>query len=97
MKFNLQRLRYERLSRKVSQEEIAHALNINRTSYYKKENGDIKISVEEFAKILDVLGIPQTAAGNFFDQNVPEREQVVADQQDAKNETSAALEQQNTA
>lgn len=71
MRFNLQRLRYERLSRKFSQEEMAQALNINRSSYYKKENGDIKISVEEFAKILEVLSIPQKEAGNFFEQNVP--------------------------
>lgn len=66
MRFNLQRLRYERLSRKVPQDAIASALNINRSSYHKKENGKIKISVEEFAVILDVLKIPQTEAGNFF-------------------------------
>ncbi|GIP17804.1 hypothetical protein J40TS1_34460 [Paenibacillus montaniterrae] len=75
MKFNLQRLRFERLSRKVSQEDMAQALNINRTSYHKKENGKIKISVEEFATMLEVLNIPQSEAGHFFEQNVPEREQ----------------------
>lgn len=75
MRFNLQRLRYERISRKVSQEQMAHELGINRTSYHKKEMGKIKISVEEFAKILEVLNIPQSNAGYFFEQNVPEREQ----------------------
>lgn len=74
MTFNLQKLRYERLSRKISQEEVAKALGINRTSYYKKENGDIKISVEEFSVILTVLGIPHSEAGNFFTRNVPVRE-----------------------
>lgn len=75
MRFNLQRLRYERISRKVSQEQMAHALGINRTSYHKKEMGKIKISVEEFAKILEVLNIPQSDAGYFFEQIVPIREQ----------------------
>jgi len=74
MKFNLQRLRFERLSRKVSQEEVAQALGINRSSYHKKENGSIKISVEEFAKILELLKIPEREAGYFFVQNVPDRE-----------------------
>jgi transcriptional regulator with XRE-family HTH domain len=91
VKFDLQRLRYERLSRRVSQEEMAQALNINRTSYYKKENGDIKISVEEFAKILEVLGIPQTEAGNFFGINVPKREQDVPNQQNTHDETRATV------
>lgn len=75
MTFDLQKLRYERLSRKVSQSEVAKALGINRTSYYKKENGDIKISVEEFSTILTVLDIPHSEAGNFFTQKVPKREQ----------------------
>lgn len=78
MKFNLQRLRYERLSRKISQEKMAEALNINRSSYHKKENGDIKISVEEFGIILDTLDIPQSEIVNFFTFIVPEREQTTA-------------------
>lgn len=77
MRFNLQRLRFERISRKVSQEHMAQELGINRTSYHKKEMGKIKISVEEFAKILEVLNIPQSNAGYFFDQIVPERERKV--------------------
>ncbi|WP_158630194.1 helix-turn-helix domain-containing protein [Cohnella sp. AR92] len=78
MVFNLQRLRYERLSRKVTEQKMAETLNINRSSYHKKENGNIKISVEEFGKILEVLGIPQTEAGIFFTLSFPEREQTTA-------------------
>lgn len=94
MGFNLQRLRYERLSRKVSQEEVATALSINRSSYHKKENGDIKISVEEFSEILNVLGIPHSEAGNFFTQNVPEREQNREQSfiQRSRDETCVAIE-----
>lgn len=74
MNFNLQRLKYERMSRKISQDEMAKAIGVVRSTYHKKENGDIKISVEEFSKILDVLEIPQSDAGIFFDLNVPKRE-----------------------
>lgn len=74
MTFNLQKLRYERLSRNKSQQELAAALGLNRSTYIKKENGDIKISVEEFGIILDELGIPHEEAGNFFVSFVPNRE-----------------------
>ncbi len=77
MTFNLQKLRYERLSRKISQDDVAKALGINRSSYYKKENGDIKISVNEFSTILTTLKIPANEAGNFFVHEVPEREQSI--------------------
>lgn len=78
MKFNLQKLRYERLSRQISQQDVASALNISRSSYHKKETGKIKISVEELGIILDTLGIPESEVVNFFDRNVPEREQQTA-------------------
>jgi transcriptional regulator with XRE-family HTH domain len=76
--FNLQKLRYERLSRQVSQEEIASALNISRSYYHKKETGKAKMTVEEFAKVVEVLGIPENEIRNFFTLNVPKREQNTA-------------------
>lgn len=78
MEFNLQKLRYERLSRQIPQEKVAAALNISRSSYHKKETGKIKISVEEFGIILDVLGIPESEIVNFFIRRVPKREQDTA-------------------
>lgn len=74
MKFNLQKLRYERMSRKISQVEMAEALNVSRSSYAKRESGDVKISVDEFTIIINKLGIPEKEAINFFAFNVPERE-----------------------
>lgn len=76
MTFNLQKLRYERLSRKITQEEMAKAIGVTRPTYHKKENGLIKISVEEFSILLNVMGIPPSEAGNFFTHNVPERERI---------------------
>lgn len=74
MNFNLQRLKFERLSRNISQQEMAKALGISRNAYYKKESGRIKITVEEFSVIMDKLGIPSKNAGIFFTFDVPERE-----------------------
>lgn len=78
MQFNLQKLRYERLSRQISQEEVASALNISRSYYHKKETGKAKMTVDEFAKVLEVLDIPETEVPKFFTLNVPEREQNTA-------------------
>jgi len=76
MKFNLQKLRYERLSRRVSQVEMAEALNIPRSSYYKREVGTTNITVQEFSTIISYLEIPEHEVMNFFTQEVPERELV---------------------
>ena len=78
MHFDLQRLRYERMSRKISQEKVADALGVKRSTYHKKENGLIKIGVEEFGIILDVLKIPHEELGIFFTTKVPEREQITS-------------------
>jgi transcriptional regulator with XRE-family HTH domain len=73
--FNLQKLKYERLSRNISAEKVGDALGISANAYYKKESGSSNISVEEFGVILDTLGIPEKNAGIFFTFNVPEWEQ----------------------
>lgn len=75
MQFNLQKLRYERMSRQISQEEVAAALNISRSYYHKKETGKAKMTVDEFGKVVEVLGIPESEIINFFTRNVPKREQ----------------------
>lgn len=73
MKFNLQKLRFERMSRLISQEQVASALGISRSYYHKKETGKAKMTVDEFGLVVDVLGIPKSEVVNFFSQNVTER------------------------
>jgi len=73
-KFNLQRLKFERLSRNISAEKVGKALGISANAYYKKESGMNNISVEEFGVILKALGIPERNAGIFFTFNVPDWE-----------------------
>ena len=78
MQFNLQRLRFERMSRLIPQEKVAEALGISRSYYHKKETGKAKMTIEEFGIIIDVLGIPKNEIINFFTTDVPEREQDTA-------------------
>ena len=78
MRFNLQKLRYERLSRQISQDVVASALKISRSYYHKKETGKAKMTVDEFAKVLEVLEIPESEVPKFFTLEVPKREQNTA-------------------
>jgi len=78
MQFNLQRLRFERMSRLIPQEKVAEALGISRSYYHRKETGKAKMTIEEFGIIIDVLGIPKNEIINFFTTEVPEREQNTA-------------------
>lgn len=73
--FNLQKLKYERLSRNVSAEKVGEHLGISANAYYKKESGASNISVEELGSILKALDIPERNAGIFFTFNVPDWEQ----------------------
>lgn len=66
-KFNLQKLRRERMARGVTQEQMANALSLTKSSYHQKEAGVTKISIEEFATILDVLFIPESRCMSFFE------------------------------
>lgn len=75
MNFNLQKLRYERMSRRITQEEMARELGVTRSSYIKRENGSVKISVEEFSLIIKRLDIPSEDVAIFFTNDVPIREQ----------------------
>lgn len=72
--FSLQRLKFERLSRNISQKEMADSLGISANAYYKKESGRLNITVEELSVLLKTLGIPEEDAGIFFNFIVPERE-----------------------
>lgn len=57
MKFDLQRLKGERVARGITQAEMAHKIGISTNAYWRKENGERDIGMEEFVKILNVLGI----------------------------------------
>lgn len=75
-KFDLSRLKAERVARNLDQEEMAKRLGMSRSSYSKRENGKIDISVDELAKIIQVLGMSKNNLSLFFTQNVPNKQQI---------------------
>lgn len=64
--FDLQRLRFERVSRKYPVDELSTLLGISRNAYYKKERGATNITVKELAVILTALQIPRSEIQLFF-------------------------------
>lgn len=73
LKLDLNRLKAERIAKGWDQAEFAHKLGMSRTSYSKRENGLVNISIKELAKMMSVLGFNKDKISIFFTQNVPER------------------------
>lgn len=77
MTINLRRLKAERIASGLTQDEVAHKMGWKtRTPYAKRENGIVSIGADELAKITVILGLPMEKITIFFDQEVPEREQL---------------------
>ena len=79
MTINLKRLKAERIASGMTQDEVAHRMGWKtRTPYAKRENGIISIGADELAKITLIFGLPMEKITIFFDNSVPEREQLLA-------------------
>lgn len=74
MKFNLRRLRAERVAKGLTQAELASKIGISRSAYVLKENGDRDIGIDEFTRILDALGFTKDQLPLFFDKSVHKKE-----------------------
>ena len=67
MNIDLHRLKAARITRGVTQLEIAKSLGWkSRSTYTKREIGIVDIGVDEFLKILEVLNISSDDAYLFF-------------------------------
>lgn len=76
MKLDVKRLKAERVAKGLSQEEMASKMGWNsRTPYVKRELGIIDIGVDEFLKMIKILGYTENNLSIFFKKDVPEREQ----------------------
>lgn len=64
--FNLIKIKEERLSKGVSLTDMARRMEMSPGAYSKKENGHIRFNVDDLAKYLEVLNIPQKKCGIFF-------------------------------
>jgi len=74
VEFDVMRLKAERIAKGLTQEDVANALGVTRSWYAMKENGRRNITMEEFSKILDVLGYDSSYVHIFFKLNVAKRE-----------------------
>lgn len=75
MSLDLNRLKAERVAKGLTQEEMAQKMGwTSRGPYTKRESGDIDIGVNEFLKIISILGYSKEQAGIFFTDSVPEKE-----------------------
>lgn len=45
----------KRLERKISQQELAHLMHMEQSTYSRRESGDTKISTHEWKKLADLL------------------------------------------
>ncbi|CCI85319.1 hypothetical protein FC52_GL000886 [Lactobacillus pasteurii DSM 23907 = CRBIP 24.76] len=70
MEFDLKRLKAERVAQGLTQAELAHKIGISTNTYWKKENGQRDIGIDEFIKIMSVLGFSKEQLPLFFTKNV---------------------------
>jgi len=69
---DLQRVKAERVARGITSEFMSNKLGYkSRSSYSKRENGDIPLEVNTLLEIAEILGYPFI---NFFTPIVPESE-----------------------
>ncbi len=74
LKLDLNRLRAERIAKGWDQAEFAHKLGMSRTSYSKRENGLVNISINELTRMMSLLGFNKDKISIFFTQSVPKGE-----------------------
>ncbi|WP_194747652.1 helix-turn-helix domain-containing protein [Staphylococcus chromogenes] len=68
--FNVRRMKAERIARGISLTDMAKEMGMTPGTYSKKENGHIRITVDDLAKMFEVLNIPETDCGIFFTNKV---------------------------
>lgn len=75
LKFDLKRLKAERVANGLTQEDMSKGMGYkSKSTYSRKENGHALIGVDEFAKMIDILGYDKDQMSLFFTLKVDNRE-----------------------
>ena len=75
MRLDITRLKAERIAKGLSQEDMAFKMGwTSRTPYAKRELGLVDIGVDEFLKMISILGYSEKDISLFFKKDVLERE-----------------------
>lgn len=68
--FNIKRMKAERIAKGISLHDMAKKMDMTPGTYSKKENGHIRINVDDLAKVIEILDLPQDQCGIFFTYKV---------------------------
>ncbi|MDW4149029.1 helix-turn-helix transcriptional regulator [Staphylococcus saprophyticus] len=68
--FNIRRMKAERIAKGISLKEMSEKMEMTQGTYSKKENGHIRINVDDLAKVFEILNLSQDECGIFFTQTV---------------------------
>lgn len=68
--FNVKRMKAERIAKGISISDMAKKIRNDTRNLFKKENGHIRINVDDLAKVIEVLELPQDKCGIFFTYRV---------------------------
>lgn len=74
MRFDYNRLKAERIAKGYTIQDMANKLGVSKGTYSKKERGKLPLTIEDFAKITNILDIPKENMTIFFTINVSEME-----------------------
>lgn len=66
---NKAKLEYEMAVHKISKSDMCSLLNISRSAFYRKCNGESEFTQSEIQKIINILDI-DSPVGIFFDEKV---------------------------
>ncbi|OJG42980.1 hypothetical protein RV04_GL000739 [Enterococcus hermanniensis] len=66
---NLKRLKAERIANGITEAEMGKKLNKSSSIIYKYENGSRNLSIENFCKMIDVMGFKAKDVNIFFADN----------------------------
>lgn len=74
MRFDYNRLKAERIAKGYTIQDMANKLGVSKGTYSKKERGKLPLTIEDFAKITNILDIPKENMTIFFTINVSKME-----------------------
>lgn len=66
MKLNIKRIKAERVANGLSQEDVAKALGMTRSSYSLKETGKSNWSIDNLINFCNLIGLSADEIGIFF-------------------------------
>lgn len=69
-KFNVRRMKAERIAKGISLRDMSQRMEMTQGTYSKKENGKIRINVDDLAKVFDILELEEEDCGIFFTHKV---------------------------